>query len=94
MVGGQLVLGDALRAVGLVDLDEREMRALAGVAAAATAAAEEHADVHVGAGGESGDRLGGELGPGGGGEGLAHAVRDRGADFDQPPGGIVAGEDA
>ena len=57
-----VVSGEAFGGVGLVDLDEREMRALAGVAAAAAPAAEEHADVYVGAGGESGDRLGGELG--------------------------------
>ena len=57
MVGGQRYCGEPLGGVGVVDLDEREVGALAGVAAAGAAAAEQHADVHVGAGGEPGDRL-------------------------------------
>ena len=56
MVGGQRYWVSRSSGVGLVDLDEREVRALAGVAAAGAAAAEQHADVHVGAGGEPGDR--------------------------------------
>ena len=95
MLGGQRYCVSRSRASASVDLDEREVRALAGVAAAGAAAAKQHADVHVGAGGEPGDRPRGEVGTGGRREGLAHsAVRGRGADLDQASGWTRAGEDA
>src|SRR5450755_123084 len=79
---------ELVEAVGPVDLDEREVRTVARVAAAGTTVAEQHADVHVGAGRERGDRSRGEVGAGGWRERLPHpAVRGRGADLDQPAGG-------
>ena len=93
-LGGQGYRCELLQGVGAVDLDEREVGALAGVAAAGAAVAQQDADVHVGAGGEPGDRPCGEVGAGGGREGLAHAaVWSRGADLDQPAGWVGAGED-
>ena len=91
--GRGVVAFEPLQRVGMVDLDEREVRAFAGAPAAGALTAQQHADVHVGARGEPDDRAAGAVGTGGGREGLDHpAVRGGAADLDQPPGWGGAGE--